>query len=242
MKKDNDSFGQTLMAMQEELSCLEIVERDDGYIEAVDTKEWYFSNYKDWSGREKEALRQVKGRVLDIGCGAGRTALYLQKRGLPVTGIDISPLAVKVSRLRGVKKAMLRSIDDIGKFRKNSFDSIVMMGNNFGLFGGPDKAKELLAKMSVITSPHARIYGETLDPYANKNPDHAAYHSFNRGRGRWGGQLRLRIRYHKMQGEWFDYLFVSYEELQKLLEGTGWRLEKIIRSGGPQYIAVLAKV
>lgn len=241
MKKDNDAFGVQLMAMQNELARMEIVERDDGYVEAVDTRAWYFSSPKDWSGRERKAMKEVKGRVLDIGCGAGRTALYLQSRGLDVTGMDISPLAVKVSAMRGVKKVICRSIDDIGTFRSGSFDSIVMMGNNFGLFGGALKARRLLAKMFKITSPEGRIYAETLDPYAGNNPDHTSYHAFNRRRGRMGGQVRIRIRYHKLKGAWFDYLFVSREELLALLKGTGWKLEKTFSSGGPQYIAVLAK-
>jgi len=77
----------------------------------------------------------VKGRVLDVGCGAGRVGIYLQRyRNLDVTGIDISPLAVRVSRLRGLRKVRLLALEDID-FPRGSFDSVVMFGNNFGLFG-----------------------------------------------------------------------------------------------------------
>jgi len=76
----------------------------------------------------------VKGRVLDIGCGAGRHSLYLQKKGFDVLGIDSSPLAIKVCKLRGLEKAKVMAIEDIN-FKPDSFDRIIMMGNNFGLFG-----------------------------------------------------------------------------------------------------------
>ncbi len=73
----------------------EIVERDDGYIQALPMT-LYFGEYRKWPGIEREAIRYVRGRGLDVGCGAGRHSLYLQKKGLDVLGIDVSPLAVKV--------------------------------------------------------------------------------------------------------------------------------------------------
>ncbi|MDG6899020.1 MAG: class I SAM-dependent methyltransferase [Nitrososphaerota archaeon] len=45
----------------------------------------------------------MKGKVLDVGCGAGRVALYLQGWGLDVVGVDNSPFALRVARLRGVR-------------------------------------------------------------------------------------------------------------------------------------------
>ena len=82
----------------------------------------------------------VNGRVLDVGCGAGRYSLYLQKKGFDVLGIDVSPLAVKVCRLKGVKKTQVMSIEALN-FKPRSFDSVLMMGNNFSLFGSFKKAK-----------------------------------------------------------------------------------------------------
>ncbi|MDP2650044.1 MAG: methyltransferase domain-containing protein, partial [bacterium] len=54
---------------------------------------------------EKDAMKFAGGRVLDIGCGGRRHSLYIQKKGFDVVGIDNSPLAIKISRLRGLKKA-----------------------------------------------------------------------------------------------------------------------------------------
>src|SRR6185369_17479108 len=75
----------------------ELIERDDGLMSAGEYgPALYFSEYKNWSPIEKEAIKCVRGRVLDIGCGGGRHSLYLQGKGLDVTGIDNSPLAIKV--------------------------------------------------------------------------------------------------------------------------------------------------
>jgi 2-polyprenyl-3-methyl-5-hydroxy-6-metoxy-1,4-benzoquinol methylase len=110
------------------------VERDDGYFGVSSGAKLYFSEYKDWPPREKEAMKHVKGRVLDIGCGAGRHALYLQKKGFNVLGIDNSPLAIKVCKLRGLRKTKVMSIAQVN-FRPGSFDTVLMFGSNFGLFG-----------------------------------------------------------------------------------------------------------
>ena len=75
----------------------EIVERDDNFIDGKRDGyggDVYFSEYRDWLPIEKKAIKYAHGRVLDVGCGAGRHALYLQKKGLEVTGIDTSPLAI----------------------------------------------------------------------------------------------------------------------------------------------------
>ena len=56
------------------------------------------------------------------------------------------------------------------------------------------------------------------------------------------GQLKIRIRYRKFIGEWFDYLFVSKDEMQKILEKTRWKIKKFIDSKGSSYVAIIEKV
>ena len=186
-------------------------------------------------------MHLVRGRVLDIGCGAGRIATYLQEQGHDVTGIDVSPNALKVAKQRGLKKTKLLSVDQIDVFKPNSFDTIAMFGNNFGLFGGPRKATQLLRKMRAITSDDAIIIGQCNDPYKTRNPCHLEYLKKNRERGRMSGQLRIRVRYCNSIGPWFDYLFVSVKEMKAILSGTGWSIAEILSDEGPQYIAVIRK-
>jgi hypothetical protein len=64
------------------------------------------------------------------------------------------------------------------------------------------------------------------------------YHDRNRQPGRMPGQLPLRVRYRRYASPWFDYLIVSPEELESLIDGTGWRVGRIIE-GEPLYVAVL---
>jgi SAM-dependent methyltransferase len=45
-------------------------------------------------------------KTIDMGCGAGNYAIYLASRGFDVTGIDISPAAIKIARENAKKKGI----------------------------------------------------------------------------------------------------------------------------------------
>ena len=81
---------------------------------------------------------------------------------------------------------------------------------------------------------------ETCDVYRTDDPAHLAYHERNRQRGRMAGQIRIRVRYRELATPWFDYLMVSREELEELLEGTGRRLARTLDSEDT-YVAVIGK-
>jgi SAM-dependent methyltransferase len=241
MNPKKDAYGQEVWAYLNGKKSYEIVERDDGFVDFSGGAQVYFSEFKNWPKYQKQGIKFVKGRVLDVGTGAGRVALYLQKKGYDVTAIDNSPLAIKVCKKRGIKDARVLPIEKIGIFKPNIFDSVVMYGNNFGLFGDPKKAKVLLKKIHQITAPNALIIAESNNPYKTDDPVHLSYHKLNRGRGRMAGQLKIRIRFRNYISDWFDYLLVSKEEMKNILKGTGWKIRKFVDSEKFMYIAVIEK-
>jgi len=240
MKIDRDAMGHLMYDYLMGKRPSEIVERDDGYIDTSSGPEAYFAEFWDWPECEKEAMEWVKGRVLDIGCGAGRHCLYLQGKGHEVVGIDSSPLAIKVCKERGVKEARVMSITQIGP-RLGRFDTVLMMGNNFGLLGGMKRGRWLLRKLNAMTNPNAKIIGESNDPYKTTNPCHLEYHELNRKRGRMPGQVRIRVRYQRYASEWFDYLLVSPEEMGEVVSDTAWSIQRFIKSDGSMYVGILGK-
>jgi len=240
MKKHQDAYGREIYDHYQGESGYEIVERDDGYVDVSSGPEMYFTAYRDWGSHLQKAVAYARGRVLDVGCGAGRHSLYLQARGHDVLGIDVSPLAIKVAKLRGLRKARVLAVTKVSK-RLGKFDTIVMLGNNFGLFGDAKRAKWLLARYRSITNDDARIIVESVNPHATDNTCHKSYHWRNRRRGRMPGQLRIRVRYQNYVTPWFDYLLVSPDEMKKLLRGTGWRVAKLFGTSGAVYAAVIEK-
>ncbi|MEE9505636.1 MAG: methyltransferase type 11, partial [Thermoplasmata archaeon] len=160
--------------------------------------------------------------------------------GLDVVGVDNSPLAVEACGRRGLKNAYVLSITQITS-RLGLYDTLLMMGNNFGLFGNVKRARWLLRRFRGITSEKGRIVAETLDPYSTDVPEHLEYHEINRKRGRMPGQVRMRVRYRKYATPWYDYLFVSPEEMSEVLGGSGWKVERIIGDEDQTYFAIITK-
>ncbi len=177
----------------------------------------------------------MRGRVLDVGVGAGRVALELQERSREVVAIDVSQGAVQVARRRGVRDVRLLALEDVDE-SLGQFDTLVMFGNNFGLFGSRAKARRLLWQLRPLVR---RIVATSNDPSKTDDPVHLAYHERNRNRGRMPGQLRLRIRYRDLIGPWFEYLIVSPDEMAEIVEGTGWEIRHLIRDEDSVYVAVL---
>ncbi len=241
LKDDQDAYGYEIYDYyQGNEDVFEIVEREDGYIDVSQGPSYYFRTFEDWLQVERDAIKHALGRVLDIGCGAGRIALYLQEAGHDVLGIDISPKAIEVCRLRGLEKTQIFSITQVSS-RLGQFDTVVMMGNNFGLFANPKRMKWLLNRFYGMTSLEARIITSSNDIYKTNDSDHLTYHQFNRDRSRMPGQIRIRIRYKKKKTPWFDYLMVSKEEMVELLQGSGWQVTRFIESESPFYIAIIEK-
>lgn len=241
MDINKDAYGQEMWAFFKGKESYEVIERDDGFIDLSTGASAYFAEFKKWPKIQKQAIRFAKGRVLDVGAGVGRVSLYLQKKKFDVTAIDNSPLAIKICKKRGVKHAKVLPIERISTFKANTFDTIILFGNNFGLFGSYNKAKKLLKIFHRITSQDALIISENLDPYKTNDPVHISYHTLNKKRGRMPGQIRMRLRFKKCIGDWFDYLFVSKDELKDIIKGTGWKVKKFISSNGPIYAAIIEK-
>lgn len=240
MKRHSDAFGQSLIDFYEGKGGYGVVERDDGFVGLSEGLGPYFHDFRHLPAGHKKALRLARGRVLDVGCGAGRHSLCLQQKGLEVVGIDASPLAVKLCRLRGHRRVRVLPITKVST-KLGRFDTILMLGSNFGLFGSRKRARWLLRRWRNLTSDDARIIAESNDPYQTSTPCHLDYHKLNRRRGRMSGQLRIRVRYRVHATAWFDYLIVSKPEMAEILAGTGWRIRRFIDSGGSVYIAVIEK-
>jgi len=72
---------------------------------------------------------KAPGRVLDIGCGCGRTSLFLKKMGHTVTGIDLVPEMIEEARnlVEGVDFRVMDACELL--FEEESFDYVLFSFN-----------------------------------------------------------------------------------------------------------------
>ena len=247
-EEEDDALGQLFWDYFNHKRPIGITERNDGFIDVEDPRIW-FSRYKDWLEIEKKSMKYVKGtRLLDIGCGTGRHALYLQKeKGFDVFGIDASPLAISICKLQGLKKTKVESITEFTfthtkRVRKYTFNTILLLGNNFGLFESFRTARWLLQRFHKMTCNDASIIAQSMDPYKTNEQAYLMYHKLNRIKGRMPGQIRMRVRYKNYKSRWYDYLLVSKQEMENIVSGTGWKIERFLDSTDAPgvYIAIIS--
>ena len=231
-----DTFGKAFMARHLDnavTGCL--IERDDGH-SSVESLNTYYASSSQFSDEESAALEHVSGRVLDIGCGAGRILLHFQGR-FDVVGMDISHTALRVCRLKGVKHLVNVHAPHL-PFGPDTFDAAILMGNNYGLCGSIDATKQMMKNLYQVLSDDGAIIAQSTDLYSTEKEIHLKYHERNRERGRPAGQITLRIGFDGEYSDWFDLLLQSKEEMAETVHPY-WKIDKTY--GDELYTAVLKK-
>ena len=109
---------------------------------------------------EQEALNLCKGKVLDIGCGAGSHSLYLQKKGLEVVALDNSKGAIETCELRGVTNCVH---SDIYNFKDQKFDTLLLLMNGIGIVGRLNYVDQFLKHLKKILHPGGQILLDSSD-------------------------------------------------------------------------------
>ena len=103
------------------------------------------------------------GRVLDAGCGTGRLAIELDKRGYKVAGVDIDSKMISGARAKAPELAWHQL--DLATFDlEASFDAVVMAGNVL-LFTAPGTEAAVVERCAAhLSSGSALIAGFQLRP------------------------------------------------------------------------------
>lgn len=212
--------------------------RDDDHTSRAPV-EWYFLPGEEWPEFERVGVGLARGSVLDVGCGAGRTSLWLQERGTDVLAIDKSPGAVAVAADRGVDRVAVADLDFL-PVTADQFDTVLFAGQQFALGSDRRALAERLRRLWTVVPPGGRIVADLTDPSRVVAPEHAAYQSDNRLEEGLSAR-RFRLEYVGEAGPWLDVLSVAPDVLEDLAEETGWLVASTEFDDGPRYWAVLER-
>lgn len=199
-----------------------VIERDDGHRHVIEDASGYFTAPR--LEAETRAFRGLEGPVLDVACGPGSYAVYLQNHGLTVTAVDNSPGAVRIAGTRGCLDARVMDLRDLD-LEDGAYASIVVLGNTFGAYMSPETLPAHLARLRRVVRDGGVLVTSTVDPLDTDDPAHLAYHEHNRERGRPPGLITVRVSYREERTDWFEMWMTTGEEIVPIAAAAGWSLE-----------------
>jgi SAM-dependent methyltransferase len=172
-----------------------------------------------------------RGKILDVGAGAGRHVLPLQKTN-EVTALEISPLCNQIMAERGVKKIIEQDIFEFDTQLK--FDTILMLMNGIGLAGSLDGVKALLKKYNQLLPENGQVLFDSSDiSYL--------YRDTFFPKDRYFGEVTYQYEYKKERGNEFKWIYIDKKTISKIASQVGFHCQVIYQGNNDQYLARLTR-
>ena len=231
-----DLFGKAILDYQTNNSPEDLI-TETSISEADEMSVAYlFRSYTEMPKLEQKALQLAKGKVLDVGCGAGSHALYLQEKSFDVTAIDISGNAIKACELRGLKKA---KVQDIMQLEGYKFDTILLLMNGAGMCGKLKNIPNFLQKLKALLTDDGQILVDSSDIIYMFDEDEDG--------GKWiptdvdyYGEVIFDIAYKGEKENSFDWMYIDYNTLQNAAISNGLQCKLILEGEHFDYLAKLS--
>lgn len=101
------------------------------------------------------------GRAVDLGCGTGRDAVELLRRGWAVTAIDAQPEAISRLRSRDLGTGSARLTTRVSRFEDATWGEADLVNSSWALpFCPPARFAEVWARIVASIAPGGRFSGQ----------------------------------------------------------------------------------
>ena len=234
-----DLFGKAILDFQTNNSPEDLITETSISEEDVMSVEYLFRSYDKMPLLEQKALQLAKGKVLDVGCGAGSHSFYLQSmKKLDVCSIDISENAIAACKLRGLKNTQVQNILEIDSDNpENKFDTILLLMNGTGIFGTLKETAKFLQKIKSLLNPNGQILIDSSDIiYMFDNDEDGGKWIPSSG---YYGELTFTISYTNQREDQFPWLYLDYNTLQNAAFANGLQSELVLEGEHYDYLAKL---
>lgn len=183
-----------------------------------------FRTYDEMPELEQQAIELCKGKILDVGAGAGVHSMELQDRGLEVHPIEVSEGAVAYMKKAGLKARKVNFFD----LKNEKYDTILMMMNGIGIAGKLSNLERTLLHAKSLLNPGGRILCDSSDiKYLYEDEDGSLWIDLN---SEYYGNFRFQMKYKKEKGPWFDWLYVDYDNLHKAATNVGLKAKRVFEA------------
>ena len=229
-----DLFGKAILDFQTNNSPEDLI-TETNISEADEMAvDYLFRSFEEMPKIEQKALLVSKGKVLDVGCGAGSHSLYLQEKGFEVTSIDISENAIEACQLRGLKNAKVLNVLEL---ENEKFDTILLLMNGTGIFGTLSETSKYLQKLKSLLNPNGQILIDSSDIiYMFDEDEDGSYSVPATG---YYGELTFTVSYKNETEDSFPWLYMDYNTLRNAAHANGLQCELVMEGEHFDYLAKL---
>ena len=174
-------------------------------------------------------LQLCRGKVLDIGAGAGSHALVLQRHGFDVTALETSPGAAVVMQKRGVNNVVQQ---DIFQYKTEKFDTLILLMNGIGLTQNLIGLDHFLQHAKTLLLPGGQLIFDSSDiSYL--------YEDVPLPKNNYYGEISYQYQYKNQQGDWFNWLYLDPKTLKEHAAKQGWNCAIVYQDDTDLYLAKL---
>ncbi|WP_179336053.1 class I SAM-dependent methyltransferase [Winogradskyella costae] len=226
-----DIFGKALLDYQSGNYSVDLITSTNISDEDVLPLPYLFRGFSEMPKLEQKALQLAEGRVLDVGCGSGSHALWLQDKGQNVKAIDNSEGAIIVAKQRGVSNVELKPLLE----ETESFDTILLLMNGTGIFQELSEVASYLKHLKSLLNPDGQILIDSSDiSYMYEDDDGGMWLDLNQG---YPGELDYFLSYKGEKEVTMKWLYLDFETLKTACLTVGLKCEKVMDGEHFDYLA-----
>ncbi len=128
--------------------------------------EYYHILYKNRDEKEAQEFIQIliqflnldkSKEILDLACGKGRHALYLNQMGFKVLGLDLSVQSIECAKRNENEKLHFAVHDMREVYAKNSFDVVFNLFTSFGYFNNKQDNRKVMESICTQLKPNGTL-------------------------------------------------------------------------------------
>lgn len=227
-----DPIGSGLLAYQEgERQGVIYVTSDLAVDDSIPVR-YMFRTTEQMPAWELEAMTHCKGKILDIGAGAGSHSLHLLKTHEEVHSMDISLGACTVMNQRGLPHPIHESIFN---YSDSTYDTLFLMMNGIGLVGDLHGLNLFLQHSKTLLKPGGQIILDSSDiSYLYEDG------KISKPANRYEGIIQYQMSFREIYGDPFYWLYLDYPKLAKQARYWGYKTELLMEGPHFEYLARLS--